>query len=154
MQTTNQNLQVNEIQLSYQPDKTVYNGSKISSSRDAFNYFSHSFNDMLLSVQEQFLVIFLNRSNKPLGVLKLSTGGISSTVADIKLIMATALKSLSSAIIIAHNHPSGELQPSQADKQLTKQIKDACQFFDLQLLDHLILNPIGEYSSFADEGIL
>ena len=154
MQTTIQNLQVYEIQLSYQPNKTAYNGSKISSSRGAFNYFSQSFNDKLMSVQEQFLVIFLNRSNKPLGVLKLSTGGINSTVADIRLIMATALKSLSSAIIIAHNHPSGELKPSQSDIQLTKQIKDACMLFDLQLLDHLILNPVGEYSSFADEGIL
>jgi DNA repair protein RadC len=154
MQTTLQNLNVNEIQLSYAQDKAFYKASKISSSRDAFNYLSQSFNQKLLSVQEQFLVIFLNRSNKPLGVLKLSTGGINSTVADIRLIMATALKSLSSAIIIAHNHPSGELKPSQSDIQLTKQIKDACKFFDLQLLDHLILNPLGEYSSFADEGIL
>ena len=154
MQTTIQNLQVNEIQLSYHPDIEVYKGSKISSSKEAFNFFSQSFNQKLLSIQEQFLVIFLNRSNKPLGVLKLSTGGIHSTVADIRLIMATALKSLSSAIIIAHNHPSGDLKPSQSDLQLTKQIKDACKFFDLQLLDHLILNPVGEYSSFADEGVL
>lgn len=154
MQRTTQSLQVNEIQLSYKQDKEVYKGLKISSSKDAFNHFRQSFNANLLSVQEQFLVIFLNRSNRPLGVLKLSTGGISGTVADIKLIMATALKSLSSAIIIAHNHPSGELKPSQADIQLTKQIKDACKFFDIQLLDHLILNPVGEYLSFADEGIL
>ncbi|PWL32659.1 MAG: DNA repair protein [Fluviicola sp. XM-24bin1] len=154
MERNTQNLQVKEIELSYRQDKAVYKGLKISSSEDAFNYFNQSFNQKLLSIQEQFLVIFLNRSNKPIGVLKLSTGGINSTVADIRLIMATALKSLSSAIIIAHNHPSGELKPSQSDIQLTKQIKDACKFFDLQLLDHLILNPVGEYSSFADEGIL
>lgn len=87
-----------------------------------------------------------------LGVYPLSTGGITGTMVDIRLILSVALKEAATGIILAHNHPSGNLQPSSADRDLTAKIKDACKYFDISLLDHLIIAPDRKYYSFADEG--
>lgn len=83
----------------------------------------------------------------------ISQGGLDGTVADLRIIFAIALKSLSTSIVVAHNHPSGNKKPSAADTKLTKKIKDAGELLDIQLLDHLILVENG-YFSFADEGLL
>ena len=83
-----------------------------------------------------------------LGVYPLSIGGITWTMVDIWLILSVT------GIILAHNHPSGNLQPSSADKDLTGKIKDACKYFDIPLFDHMIITPDRKYYSFADEGIL
>ncbi|MBL7870526.1 MAG: JAB domain-containing protein, partial [Cyclobacteriaceae bacterium] len=98
-------------------------------------------------------VMLTNRANKVLGIFEVSTGGISGTVADPKLIFAAAIKAAASGIILSHNHPSGNLQPSQADIDLTRKIKEAGRFLEIQLLDHIIITTEGYYS-FADEGLI
>ena len=102
---------------------------------------------------EEFLVLCLNRANRILGWAKISQGGLSGTVADPKVIFQVALKSNACSIILAHNHPSGNVQPSEADIQLTRKLRDAGVLLDLPVLDHLIITSEGYYS-FADEGLL
>jgi DNA repair protein RadC len=102
---------------------------------------------------EEFWILYLNRGNKVLGKEKMSSGGVSGTVVDIKVLLRNAIQRLSSAIIVAHNHPSGTLRPSNADIQLTKKLQEGAKLMDIRLLDHLILTDAGYYS-FADEGML
>jgi DNA repair protein RadC len=97
--------------------------------------------------------MFLNRANKVLGIYDVSTGGIAGTVADPRVIFAAALKANACAIIISHNHPSGNLKPSRQDEELTEKIKQGGQFLDIKLLDQVILTAEGYYS-FAYEGLL
>ena len=106
-----------------------------------------------IELQEQFIVLYLNQSNEIVGYYRHAKGGINSTIADVRIILSTALKSNSVAIIIAHNHPSSNLKPSEADKHLTKKIKEAASLMDINVLDHLILTN-ESYYSFADDGIL
>ena len=102
---------------------------------------------------EEFWVILLNRANVVMRQEKISSGGVAGTVADPKLIFKQALENLASSIILVHNHPSGNRQPSAADISLTKKLKEAGNFLDLPILDHLIYTDNGYYS-FADEGLL
>ena len=102
---------------------------------------------------EEVKVIFLNRNNIVIGVYNLAKGGISACTVDIRIILAVALKSLSTSIILVHNHPSGNLQPSQSDKEITKNLKEACKMVQIALIDHLIITK-ENYYSFADEGLL
>ncbi len=122
----------------------------IQSSKDAFEVINSVLSDL---THEEFWVIYLNRRNEVIKKEFISKGGVSGTVADIKIIFKIALETLSSAIVLCHNHPSGNLKPSQADIQLTKKIKETGNIMDILVVDHLI---IGEknYFSFADEGIL
>jgi DNA repair protein RadC len=143
-----------EIKISYKSDKRIYQAKSISDSLGAYNYLKEFYAEEDICCQEQFVILFLNRANKPIGAIPLFKGGLSSTIVDCKLIFATALKSLASAIIISHNHPSGSLTPSTEDKRITQKIKDGCYLLDLSLIDHVILSPDGHYLSFADEGIL
>lgn len=143
-----------ELQVKYTPSKKVYQGERILNSELAFQYVSDSFNQETMACQEQFNVLFLNHAHLPLGFYKASVGSNTATVVDLKLLMGLAVKSLSSCMIIAHNHPSGNLTPSDNDIQLTKKIKDACALFDIKLLDHLILSPCGGKYSFADNSRL
>jgi DNA repair protein RadC len=103
--------------------------------------------------QEVFIALFFNRNNELLGEKQIFQGGVSATIIDAKLVYKEAINHLASAIIVAHNHPSGNLRPSQADLNITRQLKAAGELFDIQLLDHLIVSFRGYYS-FADEGIL
>lgn len=123
---------------------------RIKSSGDAFRLFGAYFEDL---DHEMFYVSYLNRANGVIRCEMLSKGGLTGTVVDIKLIMNRALLLKSSGILLAHNHPSGNLQPSSEDKEITHKIKEGCKLFDIQLIDHLILGNT-EYFSFADEGIL
>lgn len=107
-----------------------------------------------MEVQEQFLVMYLNRANKVLGVYKMSKGGITSTIADIRLILSVALKTLATSMVLAHNHPSGNLKPSLADQEITKRIKQAAAIMDISVFDHLILTKGNTYFSFMDEGLM
>ena len=143
-----------ELQVKYTPSKKVYKNERITNSELAFQYVSDTFNHETIACQEQFNVLFINHAHVPIGFYKASVGSNTATVVDIKLLMGLAIKSLSSGIIIAHNHPSGNLQPSENDIQLTKKIKDACALFDINLLDHLILSPCGGKYSFADNSKL
>ena len=96
----------------------------------------------------------LNNANKVKGIYEVSNGGITGTLVDVRILFAVLLKSLTTAVILLHNHPSGTLKPSEADKRLTQKIKKAGEFFDIKILDYLIMTPEGDYYSFADNGIL
>jgi DNA repair protein RadC len=106
-----------------------------------------------LEIYESVIVVFLNRANKTIGWMKVSQGGLSGTVVDNRLILATALKGLAQGIILAHNHPSGNTQPSENDTKMTMKLKSACDLLDIALLDHLILTADGYYS-YADNGMI
>lgn len=155
METTNENrqYQVAEIQLTYKSNVKPSARPKISTSRDAFDILKQYWDDSKIEFIEQFKVMLVNRTNKVLGIFEVSSGSSTGTIADPKLIFVAALKTNASGIIVAHNHPSGNLAPSRSDIDLTQKIKEAGRFLEIQLLDHLIVTPEGYYS-FADEGVL
>ncbi|MDD3858970.1 MAG: DNA repair protein RadC [Bacteroidales bacterium] len=123
---------------------------KITSSNIAFEYFQPLMCDL---THEEFHIMFLNRANIIIDSIRLSTGGTTGTVMDVKLIIKQALDRLSQGLIIAHNHPSGNKQPSKADFDITKKIKEAAAIMDISLLDHIIIAG-NNYYSFADEGAI
>lgn len=143
-----------ELKVNYPSSKKQNIDEKITSSKKAYDLLLKSFDKNTIGCQEQFNVMFLNNANIPLGVYKASKGGLTSTVADIRLILAMALKSLASGIILSHNHPSGNLFPSDSDIKLTRKFKEACELLDITLLDHLIISPFGGCYSFADDGLM
>lgn len=142
-----------EIEVSYRPaisDKPI-----IKTALDAYTVLKPFFPVNLIALKEIFVVLYLNRSNRVIGVYELSSGGITGTVADIRLILGIALKVVATSLIISHNHPSGNLTPSKPDEILTSKIKEAAKFMDIQLVDHIIFSPtVGMYYSFADEGLI
>lgn len=144
---------VAEVGLVYKTKIKASERPVIKSSADCCNVLRQIWDENKLEMQEEFKVLLLNRSNRVIGVYEASTGGICGTVADPRLILATALKSLSVSLILAHNHPSGNLKPSKADEELTQKIKMAAGFHDIKVLDHIILTA-ETYYSFADEGLL
>jgi DNA repair protein RadC len=125
----------------------------IKSSSDVYEILLHYWDQDKIDLLEEFKVLFLNRSNRVLQIYNVSSGGITGTVADPRLILAAALKVASCSIMLAHNHPSTSLKPSKADEELTSKIKYAAQFHDIKVLDHIIVSSEGYYS-FADEGVL
>jgi DNA repair protein RadC len=145
---------LNEIKVAYYPGKKIDDSPIITTSSDALVYLIEAFDKDTLALQEQFVVMYLNRSNRILGMYKASQGGITATIVDPRIILAIALKVVAVSLIIAHNHPSGSLKPSGADEDLTRKIKEAAKFMDIKLLDHLIVEPSGNYYSFADEGFI
>ncbi|WP_339915820.1 JAB domain-containing protein [Yeosuana marina] len=145
---------VNEIKISYQENNSTSKAVTIKSSKDAAALIIKHWNRDTIAVQESFKVLLLNNANKVKGIYQVSTGTISGTLVDIRILFAVIIKSLSVGVILTHNHPSGKLLPSEADKQLTQKIKKAASFFDVKVLDHLIITPNGDYYSFADECIL
>lgn len=144
---------VGEITVNYDADPTTKR-ERVTSSLDAFHIFRQYWSEKINHVEEIYLMC-LSRSNEVIGIYLLSTGGISGTVADPKIVFQVVLGCHASSLIIAHNHPSGNLTASQADKDLTRKYKEAGKLLDCTLLDHLILTPAPHaYFSFADEGIL
>jgi len=123
---------------------------KITSSKDVFSLMQPIIGDL---AHEEFWVLFLNNSNKVLAKSQVSKGGLTATIVDVRLLFKRALELASVGMIVCHNHPSGKLQPSNSDIQLTKKIKEAGLTLDIKLLDHLIVTEKA-YFSFADEGIL
>ncbi|MFZ4545896.1 MAG: JAB domain-containing protein [Bacteroidales bacterium] len=126
---------------------------KIVTSKDAFTALKLFFDQDTIELTETFIALFLNRSNNTIGWLKVSTGGITGTTADVRIILATALKTAATSLILAHNHPSGNLRPSDCDITLTKKIKTAALTMDIIVIDHVIVTE-ESYFSFADEGML
>ncbi|MCB0509409.1 MAG: DNA repair protein RadC [Bacteroidetes bacterium] len=122
----------------------------ITSSKDIYNYLLSELSDLHY---EEFWVVFLNHRNKIIGKEKLSSGGLTGTVVDLRILYKSALHRLATSTILVHNHPSGTLRPSQADIRLTRKVKDAGTLLDIQLLDHVIIADTGYYS-FADEGLI
>ena len=143
---------VSEIEISYSPVVKSAERITISSSADADKVFRRIWCQPI-ELRECFYALFLNRANKVLGYFLVSVGGITGTVVDPRCVYQAALKASATEILLAHNHPSGNLQPSDADIQITRKLKDAGQLLEINLLDHLILMPEG-YTSFADEGML
>jgi DNA repair protein RadC len=125
---------------------------KVTSSQDAYDYLISVWSPQVERIEE-FLILCLNRANKVLGYAKISQGGLSGTVADPKVIFQVALKANASSVILCHNHPSGNTKPSDNDIQLTKKLKKAGEFLELNVLDHLIITT-DSYFSFADESLL
>jgi DNA repair protein RadC len=144
---------VAEIELVYKSKVRPSERPLINSSRNCYELLLQTWDENKIDFVEQFKVLLLNRCNRVLGIYELSTGGIVGTVADVRLIMAAALKSNAVAIILSHNHPSGNLKPSRPDMELTAKIKEAGKYLDIQVLDHVIVTSEGYYS-FADEGVL
>jgi DNA repair protein RadC len=142
-----------EIQLIYRSSVKPSERPKITSSHDAYQILHSLWNEETICLFEQFRILLLDRSNRVLGQTLISTGGMAGTVVDPKLIFVAALKSKAAAIILAHNHPSGNLQPSEADLKITRQLKQAGTWLDLPILDHLIITE-ESYFSMADEGML
>lgn len=131
-------------------DTEVLEKQKIGSSREAFDQIA---GDLMDLPHEEFWVLLLNRANRLIRKSRVSEGGVSGTVADPKVIFKLAINHLASGIIVAHNHPSGNRTASQSDIDLTKKLKEAGKFLEVQLLDHLIIcGP--RYFSFADEGLM
>ena len=143
--------QLAEIQVSY--STTNKEKIKITSGQNAYELLVSSWSLDTIELQEEFKILLLNKANQVLGIYSMSKGGVSSTIVDLKLIFAVALKCNASAIIVAHNHPSGNLKPSEADKLTTRKIKDGAETLDIQLLDHLIITKDGFYS-FSNQGDL
>ena len=144
---------VSEVELVYKTRVKASERPLIKSSADTYKLLLEIWDENKIEMQEEFKVLFLNRGNRVIGLYDASTGGICGTVADPRLILAAALKSLAVSLILAHNHPSGNLKPSRADEELTRKINEAAKFHDITVLDHLILTS-EQYYSFADEGLL
>lgn len=123
--------------------------TKINNSEDAEQYARQFFHEDI-NLYESVFVMFLNRANKVIGYAKISQGGTISSIIDNKIILKYALDCLASGIILIHNHPSGNTSPSEADRNQTKILKDACVLFDITLLDHIILTE-NNYYSFSNE---
>lgn len=123
---------------------------KVSCSRDVYTYFRPLLHD---SSYEEFWILLLNRGNKILKSICISQGGLSGTVADPKKIFKMALEQYASSVVLCHNHPSGNISPSESDIRLTQKLKKAGSFLDLPIIDHIIVGE-DSYFSFADEGLL
>lgn len=141
---------VPEIKITYKRTSKDFLG-KIGSSADVASFIRKVIDN--LELQECFVVLYLNQAHNIIGYYRHTIGAINATIADIRLIMATALTSASVAMIISHNHPSGNTKPSEADIQLTRKINEASKLFEIKLLDHVIVTKTSHYS-FADEGML
>ncbi len=131
-------------------ESEVVRRPRISSSRDAYEQIQPYLLDL---PHEEFWLLLLNRANEVIRPVQVSQGGVSGTVADPKIIFKLAIECLASAIILVHNHPSGNLKPSEADKDLTRRLASAGKLLEIPILDHLIFTD-ASYLSFADEGLM
>ena len=142
-----------EIELVYKSKVKPSERPRITSTKEAYQILLRTWDVNKIEFVEQFKVVLMNRAHRVLGIYELSSGGIAGTVADPKLAFMTALKANACCLILTHNHPSGNLKPSNADEALTKKISEAGKLLDIQVLDHVIVTSEGYYS-FADEGLL
>jgi len=145
---------VNEIHIRYKERIPAPFWKQIKSSKDAAELLYQTWNTDTIAVHESFKIVLLNNSNKVKGIYQISQGGITGTLVDLRILFAVVLKTLSVGILLAHNHPSGKLQASQPDRDITQKIQRAAKLFDVKVLDHIIIAPNGEYYSFADQGVL
>ncbi|CAA9200974.1 JAB domain-containing protein [Flavobacterium collinsii] len=145
--------QVAEIQLIYKTKVKASDRPYISSSKTVYQLALQFWNPDTIEFFEEFKILLLNQSNKVLGMYEVSSGGIAGTSVDLRLIFAAALKANAVSLIMIHNHPSGQVKPSEADKQITRKVREAGGILNITLLDHLIITP-ETYYSFVDEGAL
>ena len=142
---------VGEVDLTYKPKfKSLH---QVSCSEDAYKYLLPTYKEGTICYKEYFKVLFLNQASQVLGYTLISEGGITDTTIDVRVILQAALLTNSVALVLAHNHPSGNLKPSRQDMDITRQVKEAARLMRITVTDHLILTDAGYYS-FADEGEL
>lgn len=152
-ETTSDLLEFSEIAIKYIRKRTVKSSPQIRTSQQGYNIFRQLWDMDTIDYLECIYVIFLSNCNRVLGVSKISQGGSSGSIVDVKIILGKAILAHANAIILAHNHPSGSLAASPADINITNKIKDGAKLLDINLLDHIILTSEG-YSSMADEGLI
>ena len=143
--------QLNEVEVVYRPIQDFEERPIIRSSRDAHELFRSNWDDMRIGYREEAKMLLLNRNNRVLGIANLSSGGIAGTVVDPKVIFTTALKCAATSIILAHNHPSGQMQPSLDDLKIQRKVIEGGKVLDISVLDHIILSGTdSNYHSMAD----
>ncbi|RKE47140.1 JAB domain-containing protein [Sphingobacterium detergens] len=147
------NKKVPVIGLTYHSKVPVDQQPSVNKSVDAYNLFIENWNMDTIELQEEFSILLLSTSKRAHGIFRVSKGGLNATIIDPKLIFTAALKTRAHAIIIAHNHPSLNLTPSQADINITRKLIQAGEILDIKVLDHLIITPFSYYS-FSEEGII
>lgn len=145
------NYKVAEVELCYKP--TAKRLHKITGSADAYKVLLSTYKEGTICYKEYFKILFLNQANQVFGYTLISEGGLTTTDVDVRVILQAALLTNSVAIILAHNHPSGNMKPSQQDIEITQQVKKAAKLMRIEVLDHLILTGTGYYS-FTDEGLI
>jgi DNA repair protein RadC len=144
---------LSEIELRYNPSVPAIKKPRIKCSGDAHIQFLQLLDRTQFNIKEEAAVLFLNRSKRVIGGYKLSSGGITGTVVDIRIVLGMALKCLASGFIIAHTHPSGELTPSKQDLDITIRLMDAGKLMDIQLVDHLVITK-DSYLSMAEDDLI
>jgi DNA repair protein RadC len=151
MKTNDNNIA--EVRLIYSSKVSASDRPQIRCSADAMKLFKETWDQETIELYEECKLMLLNRANKVLGIAQISQGGISGTVTDVRIILQYALKANASGIVLCHNHPSGNVQPSEADLKITSKLKEAAMIHDITLLDHLIITNDGYYSM-ADMGCI
>jgi len=144
---------ISEVKLVYRTKVKASDRLQVKCSKDAFDIFMGNWEQDSIEHIEEFKLMLLTRSNKVLGIASISKGGINGTVTDVRIILQYAIKANSSGIIVCHNHPSGNINPSESDTKITQKIRESGNLMDIQLLDHLIITA-EEYYSLADNGLL
>jgi|TARA_R110002096_G_C14093916_1_gene678063 DNA repair protein RadC len=147
-------MKATEIKIVYKAKVKAKDRIRLSSSQSVHEFLKKVFDKDTIGHIESSYLLMLNRQNEVLGYTKLSEGGLSSCIIDSKVVFQYAIKSNSSAIILAHNHPSGQMKASPADKNITNKIKTVGIALDLPIIDHIIMSPDNDYYSFSDEGLL
>ena len=142
---------VSEVELTYKNNVPYNQRQKISNSQGAYEILTNLFPENTMDYRETFIVLYLKRANQVLGYSVISQGGTSNTTVDIKMVIQTALLANASCIMLAHNHPSGNLRPSSDDNRITNRIIEAARLFDITVLDHIIITN-ESYYSFTDNG--
>jgi DNA repair protein RadC len=145
---------ISEVRLVYSTKVKASDRLQAKCSKDRFDIFMENWDLDSIKHIEEFKLMLLTRSNKVLGIASISKGGINGTVTDVRVILQYAIKANASGIIICHNHPSGNMQPSESDITITRKVKESASVMDILLLYHLIVVPEGSYYSMGDEGII
>ena len=144
---------VAEVELIYKTTVKPSQRPQLKTSQDCYELLKLSWDENKIEFVEQFKVILLNKAQRVLGIYEMSSGGVSGTVADPRLIFIAALKTNAVNVVLAHNHPSGNLRPSKSDEELTHKIKQSGILLEIKVIDHIIISSEG-YFSFADEGYI
>ncbi|MEE1945052.1 JAB domain-containing protein [Pedobacter sp. KR3-3] len=144
---------VAEVEVTYRPKFKALERPKITTSGQAYSLLLSRWSKGKIELLEEFKVVLLNRNNRVLGIADISQGGVSGTVVDPKIIFAISLKANASSIILCHNHPSGNIKPSDADIQLTRKMVEGGRLLDVTVWDHLIISNEGYYS-LVDNGMI
>jgi DNA repair protein RadC len=148
---TVRNFTVSEVKLVYKNKVKAADRIQINNPQDAFEVFWEAWDKEIIEHIEEMKMLLMDRSNKVLGIVSLSKGGTTGTVIDIKVMMQYALKANAHGIILAHNHPSGNLNPSDADRKITERAEKGCKTLEIHLMDHLIISPGKEYRSMMSQ---